>query len=473
MIGFFYGMIIVFASLMESHSMRPTHKSFLQWGKEALFVFILLIGTSTVFGQTHIQIEIKSKKTSLPIEGVTVSLLRSTKFLKIGKTDKDGQFQTDITVSSEVKLTCVEVGFESFERSFEVVGDSMSFKIEMRPERVQEVTEVVIKATGAVDTVFQSSRLSVEDFEVLDNGNLILLTYPKRLAKGSEIQLYDGYKVLNSFAVPGRAEHLEKDFRGNVHVICKDRVFSVLPEKSNIQIAQLEKDYFYRYIAPILDTNGNELYFTDFASNYPEFSFWKYDQVDSIYDKFRTIRDDLMMELYRAEYKWVDVRTKLWAKNLEYETGIDAEIWVGANYFTQSVYYKELYSPFFKVNDELFVFDYYSEKLYRHDVSGQLKDSVDIDHHLNKKETGWKSHLLQDKANGNVYAWYEKAGTSFLGKVNLKTGEIRELYQLNFKYLEKIEVHNNAVYYVYRPFESPQKKFLYKERLPKGFTSKI
>lgn len=446
---------------------------FSQWGRKALSILFLLIVTSTCFGQTHIQIEIKSTKTSLPIEGVTVSILQSSKFLKIDKSDKDGQFSAVIIVSGKVKLSCVEEGYETFERTFEIVGDSMRFIIEMRPERVQEVKEVVIKAPGAVDTVFHSSRLSVEDFEVLDNGNLILLTYPKRLAKGSEIQLYDGYKVLNSFAVPGRADHLEKDYRSNVHVVCKDRVLTVLPEKSNIQIAQLEKDYFHRYIAPILDTNGNELYFTDFASNYPEFSLWKYDQVDSIYDKFRTIRDELMMELYRAEYKWVDVRTKLWAKNLEYETGIDAEIWVGANYFTQSVFYKELYSPFFKVKDELFVFDYYSEKLYRHDVSGELKDSVDIDHHLNKKETGWKSHLIQDKANGNVYAWYEKAGTSYLGKVNLTTGEIRELYQLNFKYLEKIEVHNNAVYYVYRPFESPQKKFLYKERLPKDFTSKI
>ena len=60
-----------------------------------------------------------------------------------------------------------------------------------------------------------------------------------------------------------------------------------------------------------------------------------------------------MMELYTSEYKWMDVRTKLWAKNKEIETGIAAEVWVGANYFTQSLYYEEAYAPMFHRNDSI------------------------------------------------------------------------------------------------------------------------
>jgi len=191
-----------------------------------------------------------------------------------------------------------------------------------------------------------------------------------------------------------------------------------------------------------------------------------------VYEKFRTIRDDLMMELYLAEYKWVDVRTKLWAKNLEYETGIDAEIWVGANYFTQSIFYKELYAPFFKVDNELIVFDYYRNQMFIHDANGLVLGSGAIEHHLDKKNSGWKAELLQDRKFGNIYAWYEKAGISFLGRINSQTGDIPSKYQLNFKYLEGIQVHDNFVYYIYRPFESSQKKFLYKEKLPADFTEK-
>ncbi len=423
----------------------------------------------SAFAQTNLTFKVIDNKTSLPITSVTVTASQN-RIVSVGKTDENGKYEFVTDAQGKIKIVCSHPDYETFQRSFDIEDDTMILEVRMRSSNVQELKEITVKAPGAVDTVFSSTRLHVEDFEVLKNGNLVLLTYSKRLNKGSEILLFDGEKILNTFPVPGRATHLENDFRGNVHVICTDKVFTVIPVGNSLKIAQLGKDYYYRYVAPILDTNGFQLYYSDFDRNYPEFSFWKYDQQDSTYDKFRTIRDDLMMELYRAEYKWVDSRTKLWARKMEQESGIDAEIWVGANYFTQSIYYKALYAPFFKASEELVVFDYYTEKMYRHNLAGELKSEVDITHHLNKKQTGWKSELLQDDVTGFVYGGYEKGGVSYLGKIDLTTGEVTQKYQLNFKYLEKMVIHDNSVYYVYRPFESPQKKFLYKERLPKDFT---
>lgn len=439
------------------------------FGFYLLLAGILLLVLPNVWSQSVVSLQVVDNKTNQGITSVSVSLTQNRDFV-VGKTNEEGKINFTINWKGKVNLSCSHPDYQSFDRTFDLNKDTVFFEIRLRPENVQVFQPVTIKAPGAVDTVFSSSRLHVEDFEVLENGNLVLLTYSKRLAKGSEILLFDGNEILNSFPVSGQAIKLEKDYRGNTQVICSDRVFTILPQDNNLRIAQLDKDYYYRYIAPILDTNGKQLYYSDFSENYPEFSYWKYNQEDSTYDKFRTIRDNLMMELYRSEYKWVDARTKLWAKSLEKETGIDAEIWVGANYFTQSVYYKELYAPFFKVGDQLYVFDYYNEQMYLHDTTGLMLNSKPIKHHLQKKETGWKGELIQDKATGAIYAWYEKNGVSFLGKVNLETGEITEKYQLNFKYLDKIEVHDNFVYYVYRPFESPQKKYLYKERLPKDFS---
>ena len=70
---------------------------------------------------------------------------------------------------------------------------------------------------------------------------------------------------------------------------------------------------------------------------------------------------------------------------------------------------------------------------------------------------------------GAIYAVYERAGISYLGLLNISTGEISEKAKLNFKYIDQIKVYNNEVYYVYRPFESAQKRYLYKERLPYNF----
>ena len=351
------------------------------------------------------------------------------------------------------------------------INDTIRYTFEMEFEnlRSQQLQEIVIPAPGVPLTVFGSKRLHVEDFEVLNDGDILLLTYSRQLKKGSELVLFDGLKTKKTFQVPGVAQELVRDFRGNPHVICAEEVFGIYVDGNTIGVSNLEKAYYMTYVAPIVDTNTTKMYFSTFNPDYPAFEYFSFDQRDSVYKRITGIQDDLMMELYRSEYKWVDVRTKLWAKNLEYRTGIDAEVYVGANYFTQSLYYKELYAPLFHRNDSLFVFDYYKDRLYTYDKEGEPLDSVGIYHHYQPKRTGWKKNVIQDRATGQIYAVFERAGYSYMGLIDTKTGEISEQVMLEYRYVNKVSVHNNFIYYTYRPFESPQKKYLYKERLPYEF----
>lgn len=349
--------------------------------------------------------------------------------------------------------------------------DTLKLEIALYQTKVRELKQVVVKAPGIPDTVFHSDRLSVADFEIQNNEDIILLTYPNQLRKGSEILLFDGVNIKSNFQVNDEAKYLARDYRGNTHVICKEKVFGVYVSDNLIELGQIPKDYFFKYVAPIVDTNASKMYFSNFNKDYPAFDYFVYDIFDSTYRAILNIKDDLMMELYRSEYKWVDVRTKLWAKNKERETGIDAQIWVGANYFTQSIYYKEVYAPLFHRNDSVFVFDYPKDRLIIFNRLGESLDTISIYHHYQPKKTGWQKQLIQDNVTGVIYAQYEKDGNMYLGIVDLKTGEINEKVKLNYKYVEKIRVHNNKVFYVYRPFESTQKRFLYKEKLPYNFPS--
>ncbi|MCJ8288892.1 MAG: hypothetical protein HRT58_05710 [Crocinitomicaceae bacterium] len=347
--------------------------------------------------------------------------------------------------------------------------DSIFFQYEMEFDKIQEVIGVEVVAPGIPKVVYKSKRLHVQDFEILEDGRLILLTYPKQLKKGSELLLYDGSRVVNTFSIPGVATDLIRDYRGNPHVVCKENVFGIHVDKNKISISNLEKEYFTKYVAPIVDTNTSKMYFSTFNPDYPAFEYFAYDQLDSSYLKIIGIEDEFMMELYRSEYKWVDVRTKLWAKNREIQTGIDAEIWVGANYFTQSLYYKEVYAPLFHRNDSLFVFDYYKDKQFIFNAAGKKLDSTTLYHHYQPKQTGWQKHLIQDLSTGQIYAVYDRAGYTYIGWVDTKTGEINQQVRLSKRYAEHIKIDGNYVYYVYRKFESIDKKHLWKERLPYDF----
>ena len=347
-----------------------------------------------------------------------------------------------------------------------VKGDTILLTFEMEFIREQMVDEMVVTAPGIPQIVYKSKKQHVSDFEILANGDILMLTYPKRLKKGSALKVWDGRQVKATVEIEDVALDLVHDFRNTPIVVCEKGVYVVLVDDKSIGLATMEKDYFFQYVAPILDTSESKLYFSNFNDLYPAFDYFSFDRIDSAYLKILSIEDELMMELYRSEYKWADVRTKLWAKNKELQTGVDAEIWVGMNYFTQSIYYKELYAPMFHRNDSLFVFDYYKDFLRTFDAEGNPLDSIPIYHHYDKRHTGWESNLIQDRQTGQIYAVYDRAGYIYLGWINTDTGEINEQVKLQHRYAHHIQVHNNVVYYIYREFESPDKKYLNKQRLP-------
>jgi hypothetical protein len=68
--------------------------------------------------------------------------------------------------------------------------------------------------------------------------------------------------------------------------------------------------------------------------------------------------------------------------------------------------------------------------------------------------------LIQDETTGDVYALYLRHGVSWLK--NLTKNDAEE-FRLTHRYVEKIHIKDRQVYYLYRPFESSQNTYLYRE----------
>lgn len=344
-------------------------------------------------------------------------------------------------------------------------SDTLFIKLVLKPIKSQSMNQVVVKPPGIPDTVFNSTEFHVADFEVTDSGDYMLLVYPKRSGHNNAILWYDGINVKDSLSIHGIGINLIKDYRDNIHVICQEEVYHISYKNDSLALFSIPKDYFLDYVLPIVDTTTSKLFFSNFNMYYPAFDYFALDQIDSSYRKIIHIEDPLMMELYRSEYKWVDVRTRLWAKQKEIETGVDAQIWVGANYFTQSIYYKVPFAPLFKIQDSIYVLDFQSDQMTVYTPMGEVSRRAPLLFHYHKDKTGWKRVILKDESTQALYAVFEKDGISMLGKIDLTTGQIHSKHRLYHKYVEKIRIHRGNVYYIYRPFESIQKRFLYKERL--------
>jgi hypothetical protein len=109
------------------------------------------------------------------------------------------------------------------------------------------------------------------------------------------------------------------------------------------------------------------------------------------------------------------------------------------------------------------VFDHYSNAILSYNKKHELLDSVNIDYHHPRSWREWKHEVIVDKESHKVYALYQKNGFYYLKHIDLKTGKIMGSFKLLNQYAEHIRVKNGYVYYVYRPFESLQEQFVYKE----------
>lgn len=352
--------------------------------------------------------------------------------------------------------------------------DTLRFQVTLTSLSTLILDEVVVTVPGVPKIVFESKLLSVQDFEITDNYDAVLLTYPKQLKKGSKLLLYDMIsEVKDSLEIEGEAIELTRDYEGHIYLIHAHGCARIIVNGDKFEVINVHPYYFQRYLAPIVGTTKSKMFFSTYDAYYPAFDYFYLDVVDSSYTKFASVIDKEMMEEYRAEYRFVDhhdliaVRQKLAAKNMELQTGIDAEVIYGRQAFTSSIYYEPPYAPMFKMDKYLFLFDYQCDTMKIFDDNGKLLSEKSISHDQNARKKGWKKNLLHDRITNKVYALYEKGGFHYLHRINLTTGELKDPVRLHHRYAEAIQVVNGKVYYIYRPFESYQKKYFWMEKLPK------
>ena len=93
------------------------------------------------------------------------------------------------------------------------------------------------------------------------------------------------------------------------------------------------------------------------------------------------------------------------------------------------------------------------------------KQSISISYHLINGKEKWKQPMLFDEIENKAYALFQKGGQLYLRTIDLETGGITESFKIHYRFVERIKVVGGKVYYIYRPFESSQKKFIYSERI--------
>lgn len=333
----------------------------------------------------------------------------------------------------------------------------------LKAQEIVNLNLVSVSSARVVDTVFGTWKFSVADYEFVGD-QLLLLTFKKDMTEASIVLTDATQKVLSTFELPDEAKKLYKDYLGYTNVICTDHIYRITIKENHIHLGALPFQDYQNFIMPCIDTIGKDIYFSNFQKDYPEFTYYAYNGTSKTLNPFKTVCDKDLLEGYNMEYYFLKPKERLYAKRIADQYNVDFHR-VAANMrgLTSSLFYTPLYAPLFVINDTICVFDHYNDAILKYDKKQQLLDSVHIDYNHPKNWKEWKHELIIDKVSNKVYALYEKGGYFYLKNIDLKTGKIKSSFKLTNQYVEKIKIKNGYVYYIYRPFESLQEKFVYKE----------
>ncbi len=413
--------------------------------------------------------KIISSKDSSALEGVVVMCKEP---MRQTQSDKNGHYAILLDRKVGQVLEFRILGHKSVYRTITAqflkksIGDTLQLNIVM-PAEMYVLNPTDISAHAGPDTVIGNWHFFIEDYVFYDSGQFILLTFEKSLQHAKVMLVDNEQRIISTTEVPVEAIELFKDYQGHINVMCKDSAFRihVFPDKHLSLMALPYRDFCDRML-PCVDTIGGKILFSNYNRDYPAFSYFTYNPDDTVVKKVRTISDKELLAQYNWEFDYLKPKDRLYARKMEAYTGIDKRI-IAATMtgFPNSIYYTPLYAPMFVVHDTICVFDHYSDSLFLYDKNGKQIHASKIDYHHPANWKEWDHQLHQDEVTGEIYARFEKGGFYYLKRIDIKTGKITGTYKIENQYPKHIRIRDGNVYYIFRPTESIQKKYLYRERI--------
>lgn len=404
---------------------------------------------------------------SAAVEGAVVSCPSPARY---SHSNSKGKYALLLTRKSGLVIEFRHAAFESKKITITNAmlsaspGDTIRIDVVLTP-KITELT--VVDIFSGPDTIFGNWKFFVEDFMFVDENRMVLLTFEKSL-KESKVLLVDrDQKILSSIDVPVESKELYRDYQGNINVMCIDSAFrvKVVPPSQVLLLALPYKDFCDRML-PCVDTCGGQILFSNYVEQYPAFSYFAYNPADTTIRKLRYVVDGPLLDSYNWEFDFLKPKDRLYARKMELYTGIDKRV-IAATMtgFPNSIYFTPLYAPMFVKNDTVCVFDHYADSLFLYNRSMKLIGASKIDYHHPKNWKEWDRQIHQDEITGELYARFEKGGFYTLKKIDIKTGKISGEYKIGNPWVKHIRIRNGDVYYIYRPKDSIQTKYLYREHL--------
>ncbi|MBK9175583.1 MAG: carboxypeptidase-like regulatory domain-containing protein [Flavobacteriales bacterium] len=391
----------------------------------------------------------------------------------VAYTDAQGCFDMRV-LARKAFIRVSHVGFEELRRTVVASGPERERTVlRLKPKAVELPTMEV--RVSRPEVVFERKDLHVGDYVVNSEGLWVLAYHKRQLGlrqgmagqtiwHGPRLHLLDtGFVELASGSIPSTACAIVRDHAGRPVVKAEDSAWMIERHGQDMSIGRIDAYTYQHAVLPWTDSLPGLLLGNTWTYEYPAFEHVAYHANTERQEVICQVVDPFWMSIFRGSYKYMSGRSKVLAMDLAMEHGTDPETIAGFMVgIDADLRYKPPYAPLFVVRDTLCVFDHHKERIRRFNRQLQPIDEIAITY---QRDRDWDRNLVQDRATGAVYARYARGSHTWLQHVDPVTGTMGAITRLTHPWPTDIQVHDGHVYYVYRPYESLQKRTLYREPL--------
>ena len=309
--------------------------------------------------------------------------------------------------------------------------DSINISFKMRPKNYA-LSEVTV-SENKPEIAYHEKMISLVAYEINDMG-LYLIAY--RQSGNALLHLSFDLDTLSVLPIAKKYDRLYKDVFGQIHLMSYDSTYQIGHRQLGDTYLNMELFYgmtlrdFYRIMGNNVAATDSVFVIATYGSGYQEL----------YYHYFNRGTPDAHLLEYTFDQEGLDL-----TENIK-KFGLDGIIPP-----------PPIYDPLFAVGDSLILFNFEANKIEFFDEKAQIIGEVPIKFHRYQKWDGtwpmksnWYKMVLPDKTKKHFYAVFEDESILTLKKINLKTGEVKDVATLSgFQFVLLPRVNDGFLYFMF------------------------
>jgi hypothetical protein len=323
-----------------------------------------------------------------------------------------------------------------------------------------ELKEITVSSEPEI--VYGANSYDVSDYEF--TGDHIVLLAANGKNNGSKLVLLNNnLKPLKNVSVPAMPGTLFRDCFGTVHILTENSALEVELENTNDTFRILFYEYplsSFNYLRSFVGRIKNYYYSQEFGAGALSVSYYCYDTVRKDRQLFSSVADESRIRMAGDEGR--RFRTLLDLQKAGMGSRGIATLIAQAESLAEVIYKNPVDAQFCTSGDSVYIFDFYNKfsEVYSPDGNFVRKMQANYGNYRT-----WTKKIIKDGVTEKLYTLFVNGGYNTLTQIGTADGKLMASMTLPLQYPKNIKIHNGYAYFIYRPFESLQTKYLYRVRI--------